>query len=358
MNNTVVQVDTQGNARVIVLLSVKVQAAWPFYTLTDEDRAAHWDGAVNDAGTKGGRIPLCSPALTGKPESVRGTVRKLFANALPCLVPGLYIVQPGKEQDAQDLIQQAESIVAQADADMAAQWTQEFPDWWDNANELARHGCQARGFDKPQPYWVRLKAHMFTAEGLSEEESEALAKDAEQETLQQESEELDRWQRVWAGKSALTATAFRDLKQILDKAGSPAAGALTVPNGKKGAALDPQVTTSTLSAVCGHLTNSEWQTLLPVLVKYCPTQPRLQTQLKQDEPEQTQPEAQAESLPEPPEEVQVDVEDSDFMPPADEAVASLNPEPQPEPEPETKPESELEQDVQSCIDEDGDFVPD
>ena len=351
MNNTVVQVDTQGNARVIVLLSVKVQAAWPFYTLTDEDRAAHWDGAVNDAGTKGGRIPLCSPALTGKPESVRGTVRKLFASNLPCLVPGLYIVQPGKEQDAQDLIQQAESIVAQADAEMASQWSAEFPDWWAKANDLARHGCQARGFDKPQPYWVRLKAHLFTAEGLSEAESEALAKDAEAETLQQEQEELDRWTRVWSGKNALTATAFRDLSAILNKAGSPAASALVVPNGKKGAALDPQVTTQTLSAVCGVLTHDEWQTLLPVLVKYCPTQPRPAQaepqpepdEPKQDEPEQTQPD----TLPEPPEEVRVDVEESDFMPPADEAVASL-----------AQPESETKPDVQSCIDEDGDFVPD
>ena len=359
MNNTVVQVDTQGNARVIVLLSVKVQAAWPFYTLTDEDRSQHWDGTVNDAGTKGGRIPLCSPALTGKPESVRGTVRKLFANALPCLVPGLYIVQPGKEQDAQDLIQQAEQLVQQADAEMAAQWAAEFPDWWDNANELARHGCQARGFDKPQPYWVRLKAHLFTAEGLSEAESEALAKDAEAETLQQESEELDRWTRVWAGKTAMTATAFRDLSAILNKAGSPAASALTVPNGKKGAALDPQITAQTLSAVCGHLTPAEWQTLMPVLIKHCPTQ----AQPEQDEPEEAQAEPQPEqdTLPEPPEEVQVDVEDSDLMPPADEAVASLTqPDPQPEakPEPEPQPEPETEQDVQSCIDEDGDFIPD
>lgn len=347
---TEIQVDTQGNARVITLLSVKVQAAWPFYTLTDEDRSQHWDESVNQAGTKGGRIPLCSKELTGKPESVRGTVRKLFASALPCLVPGLYIVQPGKEQEAQALIQQAESIVAQADADMAQQWSQEFPDWWNNANELARHGCTARGFDKPQPYWVRLKAHLFTAEGLSEAESEALAKDAEQETLQQETEELERWVRVWSGKQSMTATAFRDLSAILNKAGSPAAGALTVPNGKKGAALDPQVTEQALSAVCGHLTNSEWQTLLPVLVKYCPTQPR-QTQPEQDEPE----EAQAEPLPDPPEDVRVDVEESDVMPPADEAVASLTqPDPQPEPEPEPQPE----QGVQSCIDEDGDFIPD
>ena len=331
----------------VTLLSVKVGAAWPFYTLTDDDRAAHWDGAVNDAGTKGGRIPLCSKELTGKPESVRGQVRKLFANALPCLVPGLYIVQPGKEADAQALIQQAESIVAQADADMAAQWQAEFPDWWDNANSLARHGCQARGFDKPQPYWVRLKAHLFTAEGLSEAESEALAKDAEQETIQQESEELDRWTRVWAGKTAMTATAFRDLKQILDKAGSPAAPALTVPNGKKGAALDPQVTASTLGALRPVLTHDEWTTLMPVFSRHCPTQ---------TQPEQDEPEAQAEPLPEPPEEVTVDVEESDVMPPADEAVASLNPEPQPEPE--AKPEPEPEQGVQSCIDEDGDFIPD
>lgn len=331
----------------VTLLSVKVGAAWPFYTLTDEDRAAHWDGAVNDAGTKGGRIPLCSPALTGKPESVRGTVRKLFASALPCLVPGLYIVQPGKEQDAQALIQQAEAIVAQANAEMASQWQAEFPDWWDNANSLARHGCQARGFDKPQPYWVRLKAHLFSAEGLSEAESEALAKDAEAETLQQEQEELDRWQRVWAGKNAMTATAFRDLSAILNKAGSPAAGALVVPNGKKGAALDPQVTAQTLSAVCGVLTHDEWQTLIPVLIRHCPTQ-------AQPEPEQDAPEAQAEqTLPEPPKEVTVDVEETETMPPEDEAVASLTkPDPQPEPEPQP------EQDVQSCIDEDGDFVPD
>ena len=346
---TVIQVDHAGNARVITLLSVKVQAAWPFYTLTDEDRAAHWDGAVNDAGTKGGRIPLCSPALTGKPESVRGTVRKLFASALPCLVPGLYIVQPGKEADAQALIQQAESIVAQADADMANQWSAEFPDWWDNANSLARHGCQARGFDKPQPYWVRLKAHLFSAEGLSEAESEALAEDAEQETLQQEQEELDRWTRVWAGKNAMTATAFRDLSAILNKAGSPAAPALTVPNGKKGAALDPQVTAQTLSAIRGVLTHEEWQTLMPVFGRHCPTQ-------AQPEPEQDEPEAQAEPqpLPEPPEEVRVDVEDSDFMP-------EPQPEPEPEqtqPQPEPQPEPEAEQGVQSCIDEDGDFIPD
>lgn len=345
--NTIISVDAQGNARVITLLSVKVQAAWPFYTLTDEDRSQHWDESVNEAGTKGGRIPLCSKELTGKPESIRGTVRKLFASALPCLVPGLYIVQPGKEAEAQALIQQAESIVAQADADMAAQWQAEFPDWWDNANSLARHGCQARGFDKPQPYWVRLKAHLFTAEGLSEAESEALAKDAEAETLQQEQEELDRWQRVWAGKNAMTATAFRDLSAILNKAGSPAAPALTVPNGKKGAALDPQVTAQTLSSIRGVLTHEEWQTLMPVFSRHCPTQ-------AQPEPEQgDEPEAQAEPqpLPEPPEEVTVDVEETEVMPPADEAVASLTqPEPQPEPQPE--------QGVQSCIDEDGDFIPD
>ena len=335
----------------VTLLSVKVGAAWPFYTLTDEDRAAHWDGAVNDAGTKGGRIPLCSPALTGKPESVRGMVRKLFANALPCLVPGLYIVQPGKEQDAQALIQQAEALVQQADADMASQWSAEFPDWWDNANSLARHGCQARGFDKPQPYWVRLKAHLFTAEGLSEAESEALAKDAEAETLQQESEELDRWQRVWAGKPAMTATAFRDLKQILDKAGSPAAPALSVPNGKKGAALDQQVTASTLGALRPVLTHDEWTALMPVFGRHCPTQAQPAQAEPQPEPDTEPEQTQPDTLPDLPEEVRVDVEESDFMPPADEAVASLT---QPEPEPKPEPE----QGVQSCIDEDGDFIPD
>ena len=227
-----------------------------------------------------------------------------------------------------------------------SQWAAEFPDWWDRANSLARHGCQARGFDKPQPYWVRLKAHLFSAEGLSEAESEALAEDALAETLQQENEELDRWQRVWSGKPAMTATAFRDLSAILNKAGSPAAPALTVPNGKKGAALDPQVTARTLSAIRGVLTHDEWTVLMPVFGRHCPTQPA------QAEP-QSEPEAQAESqpLPDLPEEVAVDVEETETMPPEDEAVASLT-----QPEPEQK--SEPEQGVQSCIDEDGDFIPD
>ena len=144
----------------------------------------------------------------------------------------------------------------------------------------------------------------------------------------------------------MTATAFRDLSAILNKAGSPAAPALSVPNGKKGAALDPQVTAQTLSTIRGVLTHDEWTTLMPVFSRHCPTQ---------TEP-QPEPEAQAEPqpLPEPPEEVRVDVEDSDFMP-----------EPQPEPEleqtqpqPEPEPEPEVKSDVQSCIDEDGDFIPD
>ena len=148
----------------------------------------------------------------------------------------------------------------------------------------------------------------------------------------------------------MTATAFRDLSAILNKAGSPAAGALVVPNGKKGAALDPQVTAQALSAIRGVLTHDEWTTLMPVFSKHCPTQ--AQAEPEQDEPEAQAEQTQPEHLPDLPEEVRVDVEDSDFMPPADEAVASLNP------EPETKPDPEPEQDVQSCIDEDGDFIPD
>ena len=98
----------------------------------------------------------------------------------------------------------------------------------------------------------------------------------------------------------MTATAFRDLKQILDKAGSPAAPALSVPNGKKGAALDPQVTAQTLGALRPVLTHDEWTALMPVFGRHCPTQP----------------------------------------------------------EPETKPDPEPQPEVQSCIDEDGDFIPD
>ena len=123
-----------------------------------------------------------------------------------------------------------------------------------------------------------------------------------------------------------------------------------MPNGKKGAALDPQVTAQTLSAIRGVLTHEEWQTLMPVFGRHCPASPAPAPEPEQDdEPE----EVQAEPLPDLPEEVSVDVEESDVMPPADEAVASLT---QPEPEPEPQPEPE--QGVQSCIDEDGDFIPD
>ena len=158
---------------------------------------------------------------------------------------------------------------------------------------------------------------------------------------------------MWAGKSALTATAFRDLSAILNKAGSPAAPALSVPNGKKGAALDPQVTVSTLAALRPVLTHDEWTVLMPVFGRHCPTQAQPAQAEPQPEPDTEPEQTQPDTLPDLPEEVTVDVEESDFMPPADEAVASLT-----QPEPEPKPEPEIKSDVQSCIDEDGDFIPD
>ena len=119
-----------------------------------------------------------------------------------------------------------------------------------------------------------------------------------------------------------------------------------MPNGKKGAALDPQVTASTLAALRPVLTHDEWTALMPVFGRHCPTQTQPAQAEPLPEPEQTQPDA----LPELPEEVTVDVEETEVMPPADEAVASLIPEPE--------QKSEPEQGVQSCIDEDGDFIPD
>ena len=109
---------------------------------------------------------------------------------------------------------------------------------------------------------------------------------------------------------------------------------------------NPQVTAQTLGALRPVLTHEEWQTLMPVFGKHCPTQAQ---------PAQAEPQPEPEPLPGLPEEVTVDVEESEVMPPADEAVASLT---QPEPETKPEPQPETEQGVQACIDEDGDFIPD
>ena len=158
-------------ARMVV---VDYEGAWPQYTLTEKDRQEHFDTTLLATAPKGCRFNVAPDWLVSLPESVRGTVRKMFAERFVAFRSGMYIVPAGREQEADSIIAEAEKLVAEAEAKAQAGWAAEFPDWWRDANELARYGCHKRGFDQPQPYWVRASITSMEVKGSTPEEQAKL----------------------------------------------------------------------------------------------------------------------------------------------------------------------------------------
>ena len=70
----------------------KCDCAWAQYTLTDEDRQRHWDGDLLATAPKGGRFDVAPAEIVSAPESVRGKVRKMFAEKFTQLVAGVFVV--------------------------------------------------------------------------------------------------------------------------------------------------------------------------------------------------------------------------------------------------------------------------
>ena len=254
--------------------------------------------------TVSGRFDVAPAEIVSAPESVRAKVRKMFAEKFTQLVAGVFVVPDGQESDAAALVAKAESFVATEDARLQREWAKEFPAWWAAASPLAQYGCTQRGFDKPQPYWVRAHVYMVDMGGSDSAQEQKLQQDAEQARHDELLAGLTRWVKIVESRKALTFGHLSSLARIVGK-GVPEVKLPTV----SGKATDP-VTDSV---------RAEWSRVLGAgLPADCvsvlaPIFPASVPQTPAPEPE-PQPEPQPEPAPEP------------------------EPEPQPAPAPEPEPE--------------------
>ena len=81
-----------------MMVVVDFEAAWPQYTLTEQDRSEHFDAALLATAPKGCRFNVAPDWLVSLPESIRGTVRKMFAERFVAFRSGMYIVPAGREK--------------------------------------------------------------------------------------------------------------------------------------------------------------------------------------------------------------------------------------------------------------------
>ena len=307
----------------------KCDCAWAQYTLTEEDRQRHWDGDLLATAPKGGRFDVSPAEIVSAPESVRGKVRKLFAEKFTQLVAGVFVVPDGQESAAAALVAKAEAFVAAEDARIQQEWAKEFPAWWAAASPLAQYGCTQRGFDQPQPYWVRAHIYMVDMGGTDSAQEQKLQQDAEQARHDELLAGVGRWCKIVTGRKALTFGHLSSLARIVAK-GVPGMALPTV----SGKATDP-VTDSV---------RTEWSRVLgaglpadcmSVLAPIFPAQTQTPAPAPEPGPE---PEPEPEPAPEPAPEPQPEPEPTPTPAPEPEPEPEPQPEPEPEPEPEPKPE--------------------
>ena len=303
----------------------KCDCAWAQYTLTEDDRQRHWDGDLLATAPKGGRFDVAPAEIVSAPESVRGKVRKMFAEKFTQLVAGVFVVPDGQESDAAALVAKAEAFVSAEDARIQQEWAKEFPAWWAAASPLAQYGCTQRGFDKPQPYWVRAHVYMVDMGGSDSAQEQKLQQDAEQARHDELLAGLTRWVKIVTGRKVLTFGHLSSLARIVGK-GVPGVKLPTV----SGKATDP-VTDSV---------RVEWSRVLgaglpadcmSVLAPIFPAQAQAQAQAPVPQTHAPAPEpAPTPATPEP------EPEPEPAPEPQPEPEPEPEPEPQPEPEPETK----------------------
>ena len=299
------------------MVVVDLEAAWPQYTLTEQDRQDHFDAVLMGTMPKGGRFNVAPDWLVSLPESVRGQVRKLFADAFVQFRSGIYVIPAGREQEADSIIAKANSIVADAEAKAQAGWRAEFPQWWSQANDFARYGCHKRGFDQPQPYWVRASITSMEVKGATPEEQAKLQQAAAKAEAEDMKAALERWAKMFAKRKALTNGALANLGRILSR------GLTQYKLPPVGAGAGQPATDVTCSAWRGglklQLEPDLWAVIAP-LFGQTPAQPASEQAPATPEPE---PVAQPEPEPQPE--------------PAPGPTPAPVPEPQPEPEPVQTP---------------------
>ena len=304
------------------MVVVDFEGAWPQYTLTEQDRQEHFDDALLATMPKGCRFNVAPDWLVSLPESIRGQVRKMFAERFIAFRSGMYIVPAGREQEAEALVAEAEKTVAEAEAKAQAGWAKEFPDWWRDANALAKYGCHKRGFDQPQPYWVRASITSMEVKGSTPEEQAKLQQAAAKAEAEDMKAALERWVKVFSKKKTLTNGALSNLGRILSRG-------LTQYNlPPVGGTASQPATDVTRSAWAGALKSQLapdlWAVVQPLADYHGTTKP------------EPQPEAEPEPEPEP-ESVQTPAQPA-TQPPTQSPTQS-EPEPEPEQTPAPAPET-------------------
>lgn len=282
----------------------KCDCAWAQYTLTDEDRQRHWDGDLLATAPKGGRFDVAPADIVSAPESVRGKVRKMFAERFTQLVAGVFVVPDGQEADAAALVAKAEAYVDSEDARIQQEWAQEFPAWWAAASPLAQYGCTVRGFDKPQPYWVRAHVYMVDMGGSDSAQEQKLQQDAEQARHDELLAATERWCKIVKSRKAFTLGHLSSLARIVAK-GVPGVK-LPAVSGKATDLVTDSVRGQWATVLQSQLPPDVWGVIAPLFGQPAPTPAT---------PAQPEPEPQPEPTPAP----------------------APEPEPEPAPQPEPKP---------------------
>ena len=306
-----------------MMVVVDFEGAWPQYTLTEQDRQEHFDAALLETAPKGCRFNVAPDWLVSLPESIRGTVRKMFAERFVMFRSGMYIVPAGREKEAEALVAEAEKFVAEAEAKAQAGWTKEFPQWWSQANDFARYGCHKRGFDQPQPYWVQCTCTVMKVQGSTPEQAARLQQAAAKAEAEDMKAALERWVKVFGKKKkALTNGALSNLGRVLSRGLTqyqfpPVTGGASQP-------APADVRQSWAESLRAQLAPDLWAVVEPVIGAGMPApapEPVQTPATPEPEPE-PEPVAQPEPEPEPE--------------PATESATESEPAPAPEPQPEPK----------------------
>lgn len=311
-------------ARMVV---VDFEAAWPQYTLTEQDRQDHFDDALLATAPKGCRFNVAPDWLVSLPESVRGQVRKMFAERFVAFRSGMYIVPAGREKEAETLVAEAERTVAEAEAKAQAGWQAEFHGWWSQANALARYGCHKRGFDQPQPYWVRASITSMEVKGSTPEEQAKLQQAAAKAEAEDMKAALERWMKIFSKKKSLTNGALSNLGRLLSRGLTqyqfpPVTGGASQP-------APADSVKAWAESLRAQLSPDLWAVVQPVIGSGVPAP---QTPATPEPVAQPAPESEPAPQPEPEPQPQPE--------PEPEPKPEPKPEPQPQPEPEPEPEPE------------------
>ena len=313
------------------MVVVDFEGAWPQYTLTEEDRRDHFDTTLLATAPKGCRFNVAPDWLVSLPESIRGQVRKLFADNFVAFRSGMYVVPAGREAEADSIIAKAETLVAEAEAKAQAGWQAEFPQWWSQANDFARYGCHKRGFDVPQPYWVRASITSMEVHGSTPEEQAKLQQAAAKAEAEDMKAALERWVKVFSKKKTLTNGALSNLGRVLSRGLTqynlpPVTGGASQP-------APADVRTAWAESLKSQLAPDLWAVVQPLADYHGETQ-------TQPEPAPTPatPEPEPEPQPAPTSAPEPEPEQTPAQSATESATESEPaPEPEPAPQPEPKP---------------------